>query len=456
MLLNKIFEPFVAAAPVCVMARGVLENILDPVRINAVFERIAERQYTRELAFSSIVDLMSQVVLGIHPSVHAAYRTLSTKLGVSDQAVYDKLQHVEVNVSAELVRDAARQSQAVIERLHTTLPPLLKGFRAKILDGNHLAATEHRIGELRTTWSAPLPGQLLVVLDQELRLATDVFPCECGHAQERSLLDAVLETVKERDLWIADRNFCTLKFLSEIAKRLGFFLIRQHGSVKGKLLGERRCCGRSSTGMVYEQKLELNDDEGKPWVVRRITVYLDQATRDGDRELHVLSNVPAKKATAVQLAEAYRQRWTIEVMFLEMTETLRCEINTLGYPKAALFAFCLALMAYNAVSVIKAALRSVHGLEKIENELSGYYLSLEIQQMYPGMMVAIPSKHWEFWRSLSPKAMADLLKGLAKRVDLPKYRKSKRGPKKPLPKRKAYKNGAHLSTAKVLSGKGVT
>ena len=74
-----------------------------------------------------------------------------------------------------------------------------------------------------------------------------------------------------------------------------------------------------------------------------------------------------------------------------MTETLTCEINTLGYPKAALFAFCLALMAYNAVSVIKAALRSVHGLDKIENELSGYYLSLEIQQMYPGMMVANPS-----------------------------------------------------------------
>lgn len=456
MLLNKVFEPFVAAAPVCVMARGVLEHILDPVRIDAVFERIAERQYTRDLAFSSVVDLMSQVVLGVQPSVHAAYRALAKNLGVSDQAVYDKLQHVEVNVSAELVRDAARQSQAVIEQLHATLPPLLPGFRAKILDGNHLAATEHRIEELRTTWSAPLPGQLLVVLDQELRLATDVFPCECGHAQERSLLNAVLETVKAKELWLADRNFCTLKFLAGIAKRLGFFLIRQHGTVKGKLLGQRRCRGRCSTGMVCEQKLELNDEAGEPWVVRRITVHLDLATRDGDRELHVLSNVPADKADAVQLADAYRQRWTIEVMFLEMTETLTCEINTLGYPKAALFAFCLALMAYNAVSVIKAALRSVFGLEKIEQELSGYYLALEIQQMYPGMMVAIPSKHWKFWRSLKPKAMADLLKDLAKQVDLAKYRKSKRGPKKPPPKRKAYKNGSHLSTAKVLSGEGFT
>jgi hypothetical protein len=86
MLLNKVFEPFVSAAPVCVMARGVLENILDPVRIDVVFEAIAERQYTRDLAFSSVVDLMSQVVLGIQPSVHAAYRAMAKNLGVSDQS----------------------------------------------------------------------------------------------------------------------------------------------------------------------------------------------------------------------------------------------------------------------------------------------------------------------------------------------------------------------------------
>src|SRR5438128_705235 len=127
MLLGKVFEPFVSATPICVMARGVLENILNPDRIDAVFARTAERQYTRELLFSSLVDLMSQVVLNIQPSVHAAYRAMGEQLGVSDQAVYDKLQHVEVTVSAELVRDSARQAQVVIKQLHTTLPPLLPG-----------------------------------------------------------------------------------------------------------------------------------------------------------------------------------------------------------------------------------------------------------------------------------------------------------------------------------------
>jgi IS4 transposase len=456
MLLNKRFQPFLDAAPICVMARGVAENILNPERINALFERTAERQYTRDWPFSLLVDLMSQVVLDIQPSVHAAHRAMAKQLGVSDQAVYDKLQHVELNVSAELVRDSARQAQAVIQHLHTTAPALLSGYHAKILDGNHLAATEHRIEELRTTWAAPLPGKLLVVLDQELMLATDVVPCEDGHAQERSLLDAVLAKVVARDVWIADRNFCTRKFLLGIAQRLGFFLIRQHGSLRGTLVGKRKLRGRCDTGIVYEQKLKLTDDAGQEWVVRRITIRLEQPTRDGDPELHLLSNIPADKADAVQLAEAYRKRWTIEVMFLELTETLSCEIDTLGYPKAALFAFCLALLVYNAVSVIKASLRSVHGLEKIEEELSGYYLALEIEQMYPGMMVAIPPKHWTWWAKLGPQEMADVLKDLARKVDLAKYKKSPRGPKKKAPKRTAYKKGSHLSTAKVLAGRGVT
>ena len=76
--------------------------------------------------------------------------------------------------------------------------------------------------------------------------------------------------------------------------------------------------------------------------------------------------------------------------------------------------------------------------------------------MYPGMMVAIPPKHWTYWAKLSPQEMAAVLKDLAKKVDLAKYKKSPRGPKKKAPKRTAYKNGSHLSTAKVLAGRGVT
>ncbi len=114
---------------------------------------------------------------------------------------------------------------------------------------------------------------------------------------------------------------------------------------------------------------------GEVMTVRRLTIELKEPTRDGDTALHLLSNVPAEEAQACTLATLYGKRWTIETAFFEITMTLSCEINTLGYPKAALFAFCLALLAYNAVSVIKAALRRAHGRQKVQEEVSGYYLS---------------------------------------------------------------------------------
>jgi len=70
--------------------------------------------------------------------------------------------------------------------------PLLPGYNVGVLDGNHFAATEHRLLETRTKTAAPLPGQALAVLDPDLRLAVDVFPCEDGHARLRKLCRGII------------------------------------------------------------------------------------------------------------------------------------------------------------------------------------------------------------------------------------------------------------------------
>jgi len=142
-----------------------------------------------------------------------------------------------------------------------------------------------------------------------------------------------------------------------------------------------------------------------------------------------------------------RQSFTRQTAFFELTTTLSCEIRTLGYPKAALLAFCLALVAYNAVAVIKAALRGVHGKQQGNDAVSSYYLALEIRQTYDGMMVAIPAPHWEVFQAMSPAALAEVLRELAAAVKLSKYRKHPRSPKKKPPASTAYKNGSHVATA---------
>ena len=126
------------------------------------------------------------------------------------------------------------------------------------------------------------------------------------------------------------------------------------------------------------------------------------------------------------------------------------EINTLGYPKAALFGFCLALVAYNVLAVVLAALRGVHGQQTVDEEVSLYYLVNEVATTYHGMMIAIPEAEWDVFSRMSAPAMAATLLDLAQRVNLRALRKSPRGPKKPRPTRDGNAKQGHVSTAKLL------
>ena len=69
---NAVIERFERYAPASVMARLALEHALPAHWTNEVFEAHRQRQYPRELMFSSIVELMTLVTLGMRPSLHAA------------------------------------------------------------------------------------------------------------------------------------------------------------------------------------------------------------------------------------------------------------------------------------------------------------------------------------------------------------------------------------------------
>ena len=135
---------------------------------------------------------------------------------------------------------------------------------------------------------------------------------------------------------------------------------------------------------------------------------------------------------------------------------MKCEVDTLAYPKAALFGFCVALLAFNVLSAVKAALRAAHGVEEVEGTLSTYYLADEIAGTYRGMMIAIPEKHWDVFATMTPAQLGRVLKGLARKVDLAKLRKHPRGPKKPKPRRQRSRRVTHVATARILAKREAT
>src|SRR5271170_4720115 len=128
MLLGQVFERFTKQTPFAVMSRSLLERTLTPEALNALFADKANTQYTRELTFSSVVDLMGQVVTSAFPSVRAAFLDKSFAISVSLTSLYNKLQRIEPEVAAALVAHSSRQFQPLLAEVGGALPEPVPGY----------------------------------------------------------------------------------------------------------------------------------------------------------------------------------------------------------------------------------------------------------------------------------------------------------------------------------------
>jgi hypothetical protein len=257
-----------------------------------------------------------------------------------------------------------------------------------------------------------------------------------------------LEVMQKDELLVGDRLYGYADFLKGIARKESYFIIRHHAAMVPKPTTELSPGERSETGMVFEQQVQVGEK-----TYRMIVVQLDQLTREKESEIRILSNLSKEHASAVPIAQIDRLRWTLEGTFKELTQSVRCELKSLGYPRAALLTFALAVCAVNTLRVVTRALEESQGQEYPEEEVSSYYVVNELVLVNEGMDVVVPQQAWEGFHVASASEMAEWLLEVAKRADWKKYRKSKRGPKKEVEKIKATKQTTHRSTFRLLEAK---
>lgn len=449
----EVLERFEQHAPVGVMARVALEQALPAGWIDEVFEASRQRQYPRELMMSSVVELMMLVSLGLRPSLHAAARKME-HLPVSLAALYDKVNRTEPGVLRALVQGSAARLAPVMAQLDGEAS--LAGWRLRILDGNHLPASQKRLAPLRDQRGAALPGHTLVVYDPDQALVTDMVACEDAHESERTVARTLVACAQAGELWLADSHFCTRALLQGWQQAGAAFIVREHGT-HPRLMeqGSWQEAGRCETGVLSEQSIGIESD-GVPW--RRIQLVLDEPSRNGLTQLNLWSNLPPE-VTAEQIADLYRRRWRIEGLFGRLESVLNSEIRTLGHPRAALLGFATAVLAYNVLSLLKRCIEQAHREQVPELDVSTYHLAVDVVSDYKGMLIALPPSAWSSWSEASPERTVDYLLHLARFVSPRSVATSKRGPKKPKPK--GYVDAAavrkHVSTARVLRGvKGKT
>ena len=235
----EVLARFEKKVPASVMTKVVLEQAVPAEWVDQVFEEHRQRQYPRELLFSTIVELMSLVSLGLRPSLHAAARQMED-LPVSLAALYDKVSRTEPALLRALVTGSAKRLAPTIKELgySATLP----GWQLRVVDGNHLPSSEKRLGALRRERGAARPGFSVVVYDPDLDQVVDLQPCEDAYASERVGVLPLLEKASAGQLWMADRLYCTLPVMQACADTEASFIIREQ-SKHPRLL--RKTTGRS-------------------------------------------------------------------------------------------------------------------------------------------------------------------------------------------------------------------
>lgn len=454
-MVEEIVNRFAEQAPAAVLFRSLFARVFSNERIDQIFRDHKQRQVESDLVFSSLIHLLTPVVSGSKPTVHASFQASEDLIGVSSQAVYDKLRKVEAPVCEALVRIPTTELAQVCQKAKVLKDDLISGYHTFIIDGKRLDGTEHRLLETRRSKSAPLPGTVLALLDTRLEMFVDVACDPDAYACERKVVQSILNRLQKNSLYIADRNFCDGPLISQFVQSQAFFLLRHHGRSPSwrKIEGQRlQKIGKDKHGgTVYEQRIEIRLPDGSWHSIRRITIKLAQPTRDNDTEIHLLTNLPFS-ISAVIIADAYSGRWTIETCLGYLAQSLNAEINTLAYPGAALLCYCLGLVLFNMMSALKTLLYEF-STTPAKPQLSYYYLALEIAESRLGMQVTIDDDYWEKFASMPLAEFAAHLRSICKHANLMRYRKHPRGPKRPPPKRTTGRRRPHVSTHRLLKSR---
>jgi IS4 transposase len=373
----------------------------------------------------------------------------TANLPVSLASLYDKVNHTEPAILRALVRGSAERLAPVMAALGACAS--LPGWRVRVLDGNHLPASEKRLLPLRGYRGAALPGQSLVVYDGDSGLVVDMVAHEDAHASERAAVAPLLGSARPGELWIADRHFCTGTVLEGWASARAGFIVREHAR-HPRLVGQGEWgkCGRAATGLVREQAVQVKG-QAAPW--RRIELALDTPTEDGETTIRLWSNLPGE-VDALRIAELYRTRWRIAGLFGRLESVLHSELRSLGHPRAALLGFATALLAHNVLAVIQRCVEQAHHQSpEPATDVSIYHLAQHVRSGYEGLLIAMPPDHWPSWQQTDPVQMASRLLALARRINPRQVATSKRKPKLKTPK--GYVDGAtaraHVATARLLA-----
>ena len=392
--MDGLLASAAARMPLADGALHIWRWAIDPAYLDELYERHRHRGYSRVLEFSTLVHLIADALLVHGGSGREAFETARDQrvLPASIQAAYGKLRRFPPELSEVfLAQTTARLRQLWPANVSlASLPKSLDRYDPLILDGKTVKGIARRLKPLRNVCGGVVGGKALVALDLRHGLAIAMRTRLDGNANEVLLtpeLAADVRTSSDRPrLWVGDRAFSYVQQTLELGAQPDDFLVRRR------------------TDIVFEPDTDVparngSDEQGRRWCeqlgwlsrhrqpravrVRQISLPLDE----GDELILVTSLLDSRGIPAADLLALYRQRWSIERVFQDVTEIFGLRHLIGSTPQASLFQFALCLVLYNTLQLIRAYIAA--GQQRPAAELSTEKIFRDLQRQLGAWMLLL-------------------------------------------------------------------
>ena len=434
-----MIERFVEHSPITVMARMALQCALDPEWTDDLLEwgQAGNGEQIRESIFSVTVELMSMIASSPRDTARAA--TGGTQgLAVAITALHDRISRTRPGWAGVLVRDSVKRLSKLVQPAVSSQQAAARGYHVRIVDGSHLPKSEkcspgpagcvHTIVPQSGLRKGALTLGASVVYDPDISMIVDVVSCEYGQARDAVSIRALLEPVQPGELWIFDCNYSTRALIAGWQRSDSAFIVADDGcGVDYRELGRPVKKGRTEMGLVYEQAVSMTDGAGESPVLRCIELHQGRSGTGGDRIIRILTNVPASRLGAEEIASLSCRRWR-ETLSVPLDLMFNGDVLSSGRPRAVQLALGIAALAYNMLSTLENLVRCEQEMEARELKRLPRYIATSVRAAYAGMMIAVSAEFWQCYDHLGLADLGEILRKIARHVDPRSAHKQKREP----------------------------
>lgn len=447
-------------SPLAACVLEVCDHVLDDALLDELWAAHRGRCYEDVLRFADVLRLMRDALVRHRGSAHRLFLELERRdaAPADESSFYRKLANTPVALGrallsrctqrlAGLMPDGAPGGGAV------TLPACFDGFAVIAGDGKQIKDAAKRLRPTRGYTGKLIGAKALVALDVRSGLVLAMSDSLDGLANDVPLVPALMDQVRAvvagpvLSLW--DRQFDDVRTMRRLTERPGDAFVVRAKQAHATFAVESSVETTDAAGRRVLDEVGVLGKGKQAMRVRRVTLFRDAAA--GEDDVVLLTDLLDRAAfPAADLLGLYRERWGIERVFQQVTETFALAHLIGCEPRAVLLQFAFCLLLYNLMQVVKAYVAADGGVPA--GVVSMFYLFGDVRQE----LVAW-AYHTDGTWPRTPRDAAAMRRRLRELLagswDPVAYTKQSDKRPRPRPPPKLRLHGGHSSVQRVLEGR---